>query len=337
MQILKWDRLSCFGHNLHLAITNSMKNDTCITQAVEVAHKIINTFAHSCKKCRDLAKVQVELKLPTHSLITVCNVCRHNIIQKYVPSYLATRLYVFCDVFLKVLPSEHCLQECITWWGTRYKMMKRLIEQERAICQVLSMDPKSVYLKSRWQDTEVMECIATALSPVSDLIDILLAEEKVTACLRPLISHLCEVLACREGDPELKVDIQEKIVEYMKGKYEDTTVKELINISTCSDPRFMLNYCTQEEAILEQQNVVEEGKLIARRLEEEINPSLTQSSESTLSTELSQHPDPHPPSKKRKLVDILTKVSTSRNEVLNNEDRIQNELTIGTCSFLSLK
>ena len=89
----------------------------------------------------------------------------------------------------------------------------------------------------------------------------------------------------------------------------------------------MLNYCTEEEAILVQQNVVEEGKLIARRPEEEINPSLTQSSESTLSTEPSQHPDPHPPSKKRKLVDILTKVSTSRNEVLNNEDRIQNELT----------
>ena len=96
-------------------------------------------------------------------------------------------------------------------------MMKRLIEQERAICQVLSMDPKSVHLKPRWQDTEVMECIATALSPVSDLTDILSAEEKVTAsCLRPLISHLCEVLACREGDPELKVNIQEKIAEYMK-------------------------------------------------------------------------------------------------------------------------
>ena len=70
-------------------------------------------------------------------------------------------------------------------------MMKRLIEQERAICQVLSMDPKSVHLKPRWQDTKVMECIVTALSPVSDLTDILSAKERVTAsCLRPLISRL---------------------------------------------------------------------------------------------------------------------------------------------------
>ena len=131
-------------------------------------------------------------------------------------------------------------------------------------------------------------------------------------------------MACHEGDPDLKVDIQEKIVEYMKGKYEDTTVKKLINIATCLDPRFMLNYCTEEEATFVQQRVVEEGKLIARRLEEDIPASLTQSSEST---EPSQHLDPHPPSKKRKLVDILTKVSTSRNEILDNKDRIQNELT----------
>lgn len=49
------------------------------------------------------------------------------------------------------------------------------------------------------------------------MTDILSAEERVTAsCLRPLISHLCEVLACDEGDTDPKVDIQERIVEYMK-------------------------------------------------------------------------------------------------------------------------
>ena len=43
------------------------------------------------------------------------------------------------------------------------------------------MDPNSVHLKPQWQDTEIMECIVTALSPVSDLTDILSAEERVTA------------------------------------------------------------------------------------------------------------------------------------------------------------
>ena len=71
MRDLQWNRLSCFGHNLHLAITNSTKNDCRVTRAIDIAHKIINAFAHSWKKKRDLTKLQVELKLPSHSLITV--------------------------------------------------------------------------------------------------------------------------------------------------------------------------------------------------------------------------------------------------------------------------
>ena len=48
----------------------------------------------------------------------------------------------------------------------------------------------------------------------------------------------CEALACHEGDAELKVDIQERIVGHTKAKYEDITIKKLINISTCLDTTF---------------------------------------------------------------------------------------------------
>ena len=48
-----------------------MKGDSRITRAIDIAYKIINTFAHSWKKKRDLTQVQIEMKLPTHSLITV--------------------------------------------------------------------------------------------------------------------------------------------------------------------------------------------------------------------------------------------------------------------------
>ena len=77
------------------------------------------------------------------------------------------------------------------------------------------------------------------------------AEGRVTAsCPRPLISCLtymirsCEILSCKEGR---KVDIQERILEYMKAKYVDMDVRKLINISACLDPRFMLTYSNDEE------------------------------------------------------------------------------------------
>jgi len=39
VESLKWNSLVCFGHNLHLAITNSMKDDDRVAHAIGVAHK----------------------------------------------------------------------------------------------------------------------------------------------------------------------------------------------------------------------------------------------------------------------------------------------------------
>ena len=66
VKILGWNGLSCFGHNLHLAITNSIKDDR-ISRAIGIAYKIVGAFAHirSWKKKRDLIKVQTEMDLPT--------------------------------------------------------------------------------------------------------------------------------------------------------------------------------------------------------------------------------------------------------------------------------
>ena len=68
-----------------------------------------------------------------------------------MPIVYITWLYPFLIVFVwykhifimfiyKYLTSGHCLQECVTRWRTRCKMMQRSIEQERAISQGLSRD-----------------------------------------------------------------------------------------------------------------------------------------------------------------------------------------------------
>ena len=40
---LSWDRLSCFGHNLHLRITKCLKDDTRVKQALGVARGIVTS------------------------------------------------------------------------------------------------------------------------------------------------------------------------------------------------------------------------------------------------------------------------------------------------------
>ncbi|KAI2662058.1 E3 SUMO-protein ligase ZBED1 [Labeo rohita] len=69
---LKLPWLSCFGHNLNIAINNSLKKQQASTdQAFGVCRAVNTAFSHSWWRRRELSKAQEELKLPQHSLITV--------------------------------------------------------------------------------------------------------------------------------------------------------------------------------------------------------------------------------------------------------------------------
>jgi len=71
---LSWTRLPCFGHVLHNAVGNATKSDNRIYRAFGICRKIVGTFSHSWKKRRELTKVQADLNLPNHSLVTVSTI-----------------------------------------------------------------------------------------------------------------------------------------------------------------------------------------------------------------------------------------------------------------------
>ena len=204
-------------------------------------------------------------------------------------------------------------------------MLQRLLEQEKAVCQVLGADPKTNHLKLRWQDTEVIESIVGALKPVADFTDALAAEKQVTtSCLRPMMEHLnTEALVENEGDTTLKKDIQHKIKQYMNTKYDDDNTRELISLATILDPRFKSNYCTEEDKTTLQEKIIAEGKIVVRRIEESAAPgeiTLTQASQQDEAVQA-------PIKKKRKLSDILDqrKTSTSTTRAKSVEQRIQDD------------
>ena len=47
---LVWPYLTCFGHNLHLAIGNSIKDDSRVQRALGVCRKTVTAFSHSWNK-----------------------------------------------------------------------------------------------------------------------------------------------------------------------------------------------------------------------------------------------------------------------------------------------
>ena len=123
-----------------------------------------------------------------------------------------------------------------------------------------------------------MESIISALLPVSGLTDVLSGEQRVTAsCLIPLIAHICKEALNDDAHTShtIKCDIQREIREYMTNKYEGEP-KTTIGTATCLHPRFMLDY-SSATAIC--QDIVQEGVIAARRIEEE-TPDTSQNEDS---------------------------------------------------------
>ena len=66
-ELLHWNRLSCFGHNLNLAVGKRL-NDSRVQRALRVCRSAVAAFSRSWKKQRDLVIAQEQKKLPVHRL-----------------------------------------------------------------------------------------------------------------------------------------------------------------------------------------------------------------------------------------------------------------------------
>ena len=90
-------------------------------------------------------------------------------------------------------------------------MIARVLEQEKAITQVLRADKKMRHCVPTWQDIEVLESINKALSPLKDFTDALSAERYPTVSyLKPLLNKFREqILAAQPGETELTKRIKQ--------------------------------------------------------------------------------------------------------------------------------
>ena len=255
--LLNWLHIPCFGHNLHLAITNAIKDDSRISRAIGVTRKLITSFSHSWKKKRDLTKVQADLGIPHHSLII----------------------------------------DCQTRWGSLQKMISRVLEQEKALHQVLSIDKKTAHLVPTWQDLEVLESINKALAPLADFTDILSGEKYVTfSALVPLLKHVTDNVLCEdEEDTTLTVDIKQQIITYLQNKYDNPELKELLYTASFPDPRFKTEYIPKVNIPAIKEKISQEGLWYA-------TDSNSSTDTVTSATETSS-----PPAKKKTLGSIVKK------------------------------
>ena len=173
-------------------------------------------------------------------------------------------------------------------------MIARILEQEKGLRQVLSVDRKTAHLVPTWQDLEVLESINKALAPLADFTDILSGEKYVTfSALIPLLKHITDdVLSDDKEDTTLTTDIKQQIITYLEGKYEDLTLKELLYTAFFLDPRFKAEYIPNDNISAVKERIFREGLQYA-------TDNYSCGTTTTESTESS------PPPKKKTLESIL--------------------------------
>jgi hypothetical protein len=282
-----------------LFFTDIIMDDRRVERAIRIAKKCVAAFSYSWKKKRDMKKYQEDHDQPTHKLVS----------------------------------------ECTTRWGSRFKMVERILEQKNGIAEVLGADKKTRHLVLNWQDLEVLEVIDVSLKGVNEFTDALSGEKYVSVSYLLPVLHLFEddVLAEKDEDADLTKELKSKVFNYIQERYDDTEIRNLINMATMVDPRFRSEYLSADSLTALKATMVEEILQIVGESAERSGSGTASTSANASNTDApAESPESEPPVKKKKMLASFFKQKTpsaaaSAPAVISREERIRTEIDTYLC------
>lgn len=142
-------------------------------------------------------------------------------------------------------PAHQLITKTPTRWGSQQQMTERILEQEKALTQVLRADRKTRHLVLTWQDIDVLESVSKALSPLIAFTDALSGEQYVSVSYLKPVLHLFKIC----------------------------WPIHLLDMASLLDPRFKINYKAREGGLHKDQRCCRDrepggwkGKVCRRRL-----------------------------------------------------------------------
>lgn len=147
------------------------------------------------------------------------------------------------------LPQQKLITESPKRWGSKLAIIERVLDQEKAISQVLKADKKTRHLVPSWQDLDVMESVKAALGPLRDFTDALSGEDNVSVSYVKPVLHLQKfnLLNVNDDDTELTKTMKTTILDYLAEKYQDPTADALLDMASLVDPRFKTQYIDSDK------------------------------------------------------------------------------------------
>ena len=200
--LLGWKRLSCFGHNLDLAIRKGL-DDHRVRRVISVCKRVVCAFSHSWKKSRESKQVQEEKGLPLHKLKV--------------------------DV-------------CTRWGSTLDMLHRLVEQQEAIRVVLASDRKSSHLIPTWQDFDVIDSVLAALapLKEMTDLLSG--EQHITVSAVRPLVQHISTVvLARKENDSTLTTEIKKRVKENLERRYSSDETDQLVTICSVIDPRFKLS------------------------------------------------------------------------------------------------
>ena len=171
---------------------NKGLSDSRIDQVIGLSRKVVSSFSYSWKRQKELREAQRQ----------------KNLLEKKLKGDVVTR------------------------WGSKVEMMQRIMEQQDAICIVLSQDRKVSHLVPTWQDFDVLESVLEAVKGFADLTDLLSGEKRVTcSAIKPLMDVInSKIVAPKTNNTPLTTEVKERIKHDINTRYQNEAMSLLLDI-----------------------------------------------------------------------------------------------------------
>ena len=211
-ELLYWRRLSCFGHNLNLAVGKGL-NDTRIERTLRICRGVVAAFSRSWKKRRYLATAQEQKNLPNHKL-------KLDVVTRWGSVYdMVDRLIEQMEAIRIVLCDDRISSHLIPSWQD---------------CDILLSIAAAL---------KPLKAMTDALSGESCI---------TISAMKPILNHIINELKEEDGDTDMTKEIKERVKVDLELRYLGDEIGQLLELTSFLDPRFKLTHVNDRAGILKE-------------------------------------------------------------------------------------
>lgn len=232
------------------------------------------------------------------------------------------------------IPDKQLVNDVVTRWGSKFKMLERIKELMKAINQVLMDDRKYRDLSISWQQAALIDVLLSCLHGFNILTDSLSGEKEVTiSSAVPLLRHIDSLCSTEVEEDPTSVAIKTTIKSYLSEKLSDNGLLIFLRVAEVLDPRYRVLSASNESSLtwLHLPSLDEVKEFILDKAPNVIN------SRPATSSDKSTTPQPEKRIKSTLATLLMSHVDEATPQTSSLEDNVELKLKRELDFFLQLK